>query len=52
MFGGIVVVTSSTEISTLAVDDLKGDTTNPGGDNGDAGVEDLAFTSIPSRVES
>jgi len=41
MFSDLVVVTRRAEVSALAVDNLEGDTTSSGGDNGDTGVEGL-----------
>lgn len=41
MFSDFVVVTGRAEVSALAVDNLEGDTTSSGGDNGDTGVEGL-----------
>ena len=41
MLGDLVVVTRSAEVSTLAVDDLEGDTASSGGDDGDTGVDGL-----------
>jgi hypothetical protein len=37
----LVVVTRRAEVSALSVDNLEGDTTGLGGDNGDTGVEGL-----------
>jgi len=41
MLGNLVVVTGRAEVSALAVDNLEGDTTSSGGDNGDTGVDGL-----------
>jgi len=41
VLGDFVVVTRSAQVSALAIDNLEGDTTCPGGDNGDASVEGL-----------
>ena len=41
VLGDLVVVTRSAQVSALAVDDLEGDATGPGGDNGDTSVEGL-----------
>jgi len=46
MLGDLVVVTGSAQVSALAVDDLEGDTTGPGGDNGDTSVECLGHLNL------
>ena len=38
VFGDLIVITGGTEESTLAVDNLEGDTTSSGGDNWDTSV--------------
>ena len=52
VLGDLVVVTRGAQVSTLAVDNLEGNTTGPGGDNGDASVEglgDLDLETFTSR---
>ena len=41
MFSDLVVVTRRTEVSALAVDNLEGDTTSSGGDNGNTSMDGL-----------
>ena len=52
MLGDLVVVAGRAEVSALAIDDLKGDTTSSGGDDGDTcvdGLGNLDFEAFTSR---